>query len=432
MAELMTALLDLAAVDGGTIPDGARRAAQVSLFDWITCGMAGRGEPVTRILRNQAAAEAGTPDASVFGGGRYPARMAAMVNGTASHAIDFDDTHFAHVGHLSVGIYPAALAIAEARGASAADVVDAFLLGAEAAIRTGVVLGRAHYDRGFHQTSTAGAFGATVAAARLAGLDREALRMALGLCASRASGLKSQFGTMGKPLNAGLSASNGVEAVMLAGRGITACVDGLMGQQGFVATHSDDPQVAVAPVGEWLFPAISYKLHACCHGTHAMIEALLAANVGPEGVQEIRLRVSPRWLSVCNIPQPANGLEVKFSYRWLAALTLLGRDTMRAETYDDTIARDPACAAIAARVTVTADPEVTDMQTKGEIDMEDGSKVALWHDLAERVEPELLVTRLKAKAEALLGEGAARLAPLLGDATKLTAADLGAIVGEAE
>ena len=138
-----------------------------------------------------------------------------MVNGAISHALDYDDTHFAHVGHLSVGIYPAVLAIAEQTDATASQVVAAFLVGAEAAIRTGCLLGTAHYNKGFHQTATAGAFGATLAAGRLLNLDEAALRHALGLCASRAAGLKSQFGTMGKPVNAGLSASNGVELSLI-------------------------------------------------------------------------------------------------------------------------------------------------------------------------------------------------------------------------
>ena len=95
--------------------------------------------------------------------------MAALVNGATSHALDYDDTHFAHVGHLSVGIYPAALAVAEETGSSASHLIEAFLVGAEAAIRVGVKLGPGHYNRGFHQTATAGAFGATIAAGRLYG-----------------------------------------------------------------------------------------------------------------------------------------------------------------------------------------------------------------------------------------------------------------------
>jgi 2-methylcitrate dehydratase PrpD len=99
--------------------------------------------------------------------------------------------------------------VAEEINAPASAVLDALLIGAEASIRIGMVLGRRHYDRGFHQTATAGAFGATVAAARVMGLARDETRNALSLVATRASGLKSQFGSMGKPFNAGVAASNG-------------------------------------------------------------------------------------------------------------------------------------------------------------------------------------------------------------------------------
>ena len=160
--------------------------------------------------------------------------MAALINGAVSHALDYDDTHFSHVGHLSVGIYPAALAAAEDVGATVSDLLAAFVIGAEAAIRIGTVLGAAHYNLGFHQTATAGAFGATVAAGRLYGLSSEQMRAAIGLCATRASGLKSQFGTMGKPYNAGIAASNGIECAQLARLDMTSCDDGLMGPQGFV------------------------------------------------------------------------------------------------------------------------------------------------------------------------------------------------------
>ena len=279
---VLSGILDLAALPVGEIPESARRTARFSLFDWLVCGRAGEAEPLAVILRDYVGAEGGRPVASVFGGAKAPARAAALVNGATSHALDYDDTHFAHVGHPSVGIYPAALAVGEETGAAAAEVADAFLIGAEASIRIGMVLGAGHYNRGFHQTATAGAFGATIAAGRLYGLRREQMRVAIGLCATRASGLKSQFGTMGKPYNAGIAAANGVECAGLARAGFTSADDGLMGAQGFVPTHADTPEIAVDVLpGTFLFEDIKYKLHACCHGTHAMIEALATLKPAP-------------------------------------------------------------------------------------------------------------------------------------------------------
>src|SRR5690606_9935997 len=209
--------------------------------------------------------EGGRGSSSLFGGGTAPARMAALVNGSTSHALDYDDTHFGHVGHLSVAIYSAALAVAEEMDAPAQALAEAFLCGAEAAIRIGLVLGTAHYNLGFHQTATAGAFGAAVAAGRLLGLDENQMRNAIGLCATRASGLKSQFGTMGKPYNAGVAASNGIEAALLARLGMNSADDGLSGAQGFVETHTDLAGEAPDANG-FLFEDNKYKFHACCHG----------------------------------------------------------------------------------------------------------------------------------------------------------------------
>jgi 2-methylcitrate dehydratase PrpD len=210
----LNGLLDIAAIPFESIPASARAMARLSLYDWFAVTRAGANEPVAKIVRGLVADEGGTEAASVAGLDKMvPARAAALANGVASHALDYDDTHFAHVGHPSVAILPAALAVAEEIDAPASAALDALLIGAEASIRIGMVLGRRHYDRGFHQTATAGAFGATVAAARQMGLTRDETRNALSLVATRASGLKSQFGSMGKPFNAGVAASNGVEAL---------------------------------------------------------------------------------------------------------------------------------------------------------------------------------------------------------------------------
>lgn len=406
---ILDLLLDLADLPSDRVPGHSRSMARLSLFDWMACGLAAVNEPVARGLRGYLSAEGGRAVASVMGGRQLPARAAALVNGATSHALDYDDTHFAHIGHLSVGIYPAALAAGEEAGAAAAQVADAFLLGSEAAIRVGLLLGRGHYDRGFHQTATAGAFGATVAAGRLYGLDRAGMRAALGLCATRASGLKCQFGTMGKPLNAGYAAANGVECAGLARAGLSSADDGLEGPQGFVTTHSDAPDLtgAAAPVGTWLFDDIKHKLHACCHGTHAMIEALQGAlrtrPPAPDQVTEICIRTHPRWLSVCDIKRPRTGLEVKFSYAWLAGMVVEGRSTASDRSFDDACAADPTLAAFAARVRVAGDPALSDMQVAGEIVLRDGDALPLAHDLALPLPPDRLGDSLRAKASALLG-----------------------------
>ncbi|MFX0545058.1 MmgE/PrpD family protein [Roseovarius sp. S1116L3] len=394
-------LLDLAALPEGDIPAASMGIARLSLMDWMMCGRAGVPEPVAGILRELAEGEGGAPQAALFGGGRAPARMAALVNGTTSHALDYDDTHFAHVGHLSVGIYPAAVAVGEMTNAHAEAICTAFAVGGEAAIRVGLALGRAHYERGFHQTATAGAFGATIAAGRLLGLSRAQMRAAIGLCATRATGLRCQFGTMGKPYNAGVAASAGVECAQLAKAGMTATDDGLFGPNGYLATHSDAPGEISAPTGAWLLDDMKYKLHACCHGTHAMIEALKGRRL--EDVRAITLRTNPRWLSVCDIKVPRTGLEVKFSYAWLAGMVLRGDATGSDRAYTDALAADPALAEFAKAVTVTSDSALTDMQAAGEMTLANGSTQSFAHDLAAPIPLETLSRSLRDKATALLG-----------------------------
>ena len=441
MPRTMDGLLDLAALEAADLPTQSRRLALFSLFDWLTVARAGSAEPLAAIIRDQALAEGGTAAAAIAGSRtKVPARAAALVNGTISHALDYDDTHFAHIGHLSVGIYPAALAVGEETGATASAVRDAFLLGAEGACRLGLVLGRGHYQRGFHQTATAGAFGAALAAGRLLGLPRNQMRHALSLVATRASGLKSQFGTMGKPFNAGIAASNGVEAVSLARRGFASCDDGIEGAQGFIETHADQPDCdgpwRNPPPRHFVFDAINYKLHACCHGTHAMIEALLDAmrNHGAtaERLARIAVKTHPRWLGVCDIKAPRSGLEVKFSYRLLAAMVFNGLNTASQKTYADALCSDTRLRRLADRVEVIGDERMADTAAEVTITTIDGATVALAHDLSAPIAPEILELGLRAKSEGLLGAAMAhRLWQAMQDIDRLPAGALGDLLSEA-
>jgi 2-methylcitrate dehydratase PrpD len=396
----------LAAFADSARPEGdALEVLRISLLDWAAVAWAGRAEPVAALLRGQAAEEGGAAQAGLVGATlRVPARMAALVNGTTSHALDYDDTHFAHIGHPSVAVLPAALAAGELSGADGATVQAAALVGAEASIRVGVWLGRAHYQTGFHQTGTAGAFGATLAAGRVLGLDAGQMTMALGLVATRASGLKSQFGTMGKPLNAGLAAANGVEAALLAHKGLTSAPAAVDGPQGFGPTHhGSGTETAFDGLGRtWLFEGVSHKFHACCHGLHAVLEALADAPEAQE-VAAVEIATHPRWLRVCDIAAPSTGLEAKFSYRHVTAMRLSGLDTARLESFTDAVARDPRIAALRARVTVTADEGLSEMQARVRITDHAGAVRDLFHDLDAAQPLADRRARVRAKARKLLG-----------------------------
>jgi len=432
-SDLLPHILDLAAITPARMPQDARKIAELSLFDWMVVSLAGADQPLASIIRDFVVAEGGVATAAVTGcKHRLPARAAALANGTISHALDYDDTHFAYIGHPSVAIFPAALAAAEEMGASGDDVVDAFLVGAEAACRIGIVLGRDHYNAGFHQTATSGAFGATIAAARLYQLDRTAISMALGLVSTRASGLKSQFGTMGKPFNAGAAAANGIEAASLAKRGFSASLDAFAGPQSFLAAHHAD-QVGSDEIVNWsfdkfFFATVSHKLHACCHLTHAMIEALLllkaAGKIAADDIDEVHVHITPAWQNVCDIKTPKTGLEIKFSYVFLAAMVLQNINLAADESYHDAACEDASLIALADRVKVVGDDRIADSAARVEVRCKDGQTHSQSFDLLSPIDPAVLGPRLLAKGEALIGEAAYDLWEMTNNLRGVSAADL--------
>ncbi|WP_170445681.1 MmgE/PrpD family protein [Ruegeria arenilitoris] len=383
----------------------ARIVTSLSALDWLAVGRAGVNEPVSRILRRMVLDEGGARQATLFGGGAAPMRAAALVNGTVSHALDYDDTHFAHIGHPSVAVFPAALAVAEWQDQPIVDLLEAALVGMELSIRIGLWLGRGHYQVGFHQTATAGAFGAAVAAARLLGFDPAAMRRVLGLTATRAAGLKAQFGTMGKPYNAGQAASVGVEAALLVQRGFVPNPDALTGPLGFGATHhgADGTGTALSGLGdEWLFESVSHKFHACCHGLHAALEAARDLDIAEPEVAEIKIRTHPRWMSVCNQTAPTTGLGAKFSYRTVIAMQALGYDTALPESYTDKVCADPRLQSLRDRITVEADETLSETEARLALLRRDGARRETTHDLAEPISISEREDRVRDKAAKLI------------------------------
>ncbi|SLN60938.1 MmgE/PrpD family protein [Pseudoruegeria aquimaris] len=391
-----------------SIPSTALRTVALSLLDWVSVGRAGVGEPVAERVADLVLSEGGMEEASAFGRGRrLPARAAALLNGTTSHALDYDDTHFLHIGHPSVVVFPAALAVAERQGARGDAFLAACALGYEASCRIGHWLGRGHYQVGFHQTATAGCFGATLAAGRLLGLDAAGLARAIGLASTRAAGLKNQFGTMGKPYNAGQAASAGVEAALLAGLGLSSAPEGLEGPLGFGATHHvEADEAALDGLGtRYVLEGTSYKFHACCHGTHAALEAIRSLPL-PEArdrIATLEIRTHPRWMTVCNIPEPRSGLEAKFSYRLTAAMALAGIETGALASFSDAACARPELTALRDRVSVVPDEGIGESASHVILRLADGQTLEARHDLGAEVPLDVRAHRLREKSRALLG-----------------------------
>ena len=428
---------EVAALPLGDLPADAATVARQCMLDWLGCTLAGSREPLAEILATELAAGDGGEggdggedrergESTIVGRrGRVAALTAAVVNGAASHALDYDDTHLAMSGHPTVPVAPAVLALGERLGATGAEVLAAFVAGVETECRVGMLVNPGHYAAGWHATATLGTFGAAAAAAHLLGLDRGRRLHALGIAGTEAAGVKGVFGTMCKPLHAGRAAQAGLLAAMLAARGFTSSTEILEAHQGFGATHTNE----VAPAGDLervrgrlLVRDTLFKHHAACYLTHAAIEgaAELVRNHGLGGareVAEVRVVVHPSCMDVCAISEPATGLEGKFSLRATVAMALLGDDTADPEAYTDERMRSPELVAVRDRVTVdpvgTAPPTVATVHVR----LENGDEFQATADTGRPAEDLARQgRRLDAKFRALAGPvvGSERAAGIAG------------------
>jgi len=386
--------------------------SKMSMIDWCGVAYAAKEEPVSKIVTKLIDEEQTKGLSRLISNGKeVSAKSAAFVNGTIGHALDYDDTHFLFTGHPTASAFPTALALGEELGSSIDEIMLAYMCGVEISTRLGHILGYSHYNKGFHQTATSGAFGATLVASKLLKLDAKQIENALGIVSTRASGLKSQFGTMGKPFHAGIAASNGIEAAKLSKLGFVSCENGIECNQGFLKTHAWDetmPEAAINGLGQdFLFPEIKYKFHACCHGLHAFLEALdelkTKNNFNPDSIEKISIQTQPSWLQVCNIDSPKTGLEAKFSYRLTAAMSLHGVDTGRLDSYNDEICFDEKIVKTRDKVQVIPNDKMTN--TEALIELKDGTEIYKnSHDLNNKIENELLQKKILTKSSSLLSD----------------------------
>ena len=349
-------------VTGAAPPAEARDRAAGAVLDTIGVILAGAGEPASQIVQRVVAAEGGTA-CRVFGASASAsATGAALANGTAAHALDYDDMCFVSLAHPSAPLVPAAFAAAEVAKASGAALLDAYVVGFEVEGRLGALMNPRHYQRGWHCTSTLGTIGAAAAASRLLGLDAEATGHALAIAASEASGLKENFGTMVKPLHAGLAARNGVLAALLARDGMTASGHALDGPQGFLrAMDSQGTAIAgaIADLGsrwEIIDTGITVKLYPSCAGTHPSLDVILdmrrqhGFNAGD--VERIDIEVDSITPTVLIYNRPATDLEAKFSMPFCAAAAVVDGH-VGLETFEASHLTDPAITSLMDRVTMS-------------------------------------------------------------------------------
>lgn len=367
----MTALQILARhVAGHDAPLTAqvRHAAQRAVLDWFAAVYPGlatdavqRLEPVLADDLDRGAARLVGP-----GGGRAATvRAAALYNGTAAHAAELDDSFRDAMYHPGAATIAAALAMAQATGATGRAFLQAVVMGYEVSTRIGVVMGRPHY-RYWHNTGTMGSFGAATAAACLMGLGEHATAQALALAATFTAGLQQAFrhDSMAKPLHAGRAAEAGVMAAQLAAHGMRSSLDVLEGEAGLGRAMSDGPDWSAigATLGhDFHITRLSFKNHVGCGHTFAAIDGALALQqahgFGHADIQAIHLGVYQSTLDIAPHVDPRDADQARFSLHYMVA-TALVHGSVRLAAFEPPRLHDPATRALMARITRSLDPQV--------------------------------------------------------------------------
>jgi 2-methylcitrate dehydratase PrpD len=346
-----------------TWPEAAVKSAHLQFIDVIAVSIPGAHEPATRRVLETVVAWGEGPATVIGAGVRLAAPWAALVNGTAAHALDFDDNFDPAKAHATAVLVPGILALGEQEDASGADCLDAYIVGLQILGRVGQGVNPAHRNRGWHATATVGAIGAAAACARLLRLDAEQAANALSLATSMAAGFMSQFGTMAKPLHAGLAAKAGVIAASLARNGLTAGRDTLDGPTGMnrlmvgpdyeqlrdTLTHVEHGQtlrfetVSIGAPLLILSSGLKSKRFPNCGSAHRAMDGLLelreSHGFGADDVAAIEVRAPVSHLNNLMYTAPRDPLEAKFSLEYGLACVLLGGRCALADFTQDRVER---------------------------------------------------------------------------------------------
>jgi 2-methylcitrate dehydratase PrpD len=386
------------------LPKSAIEMGRLAVLDWWGVTVGGVDEPVARLLRD-AVPEPDGP-ASVLGTGRTASPVtAALWNGTASHALDYDDTVTALPGHVTAPLLPGLLALAETRGASGRDLLTAFVLGVEVMCRVSRALAPGHYRAGWHATATLGRLGGAAACARLLGLDASGVDRAVGFAAAQMGGIHESFGTMGKPFQVGRAAADGLLSALLAERGGTGAT-GLFDRPAWARRISPDwaPSRLSEGLGhDWAVNEVFFKRFPCCFATHAALTALLelAPQLDPTAIEQVDLDVCRTTLLVADQRRPDTGLGGKFSITYCAA-SALHRGHVREEHFTAAAVRDEGVRALAERVHLFPQADLDETRARAVVRLRDGSVVEQVGDLRMNRDPERLRGELGVKFQALV------------------------------
>lgn len=354
--------------------------AKMCLVDTVGVALGALHEPAAEAVRRTALSWNSQGGAHILLGSTAAPAVAALVNGTMGHCMDFDDTHLDGSGHLSTPTWSATLAMAEHLGRSEHDALAAFITGFEVGARLGAGgFGRRLQFIGFHPSSVFGRFSAAAATCALLGLNQQQVANALGVAATTASGLNASFGTMSKPFHLGKAAMDGILSAQLAAEGFEAATHLLDADNGLSGALVQDRGVHIAPSefsNGFALLRNSFKPYACCKATHAFVDAArsLADDVKGQQVERVVLGASPMAERVASKPNPTTPLEAKFSVAYCTALGLNGYRATESDFTPERVA-DPALRALLPRVELDVQPNMGLHTGFMEVFLADGRKL---------------------------------------------------------
>ncbi len=364
-----------------TYPDAVIDAARQSLVDWTAVCIGAYQAPEARTISRVVANWQGRGKSRFLWGGTSNTAATALVNGTLSHCLDYDDTHIPSVIHISGPLWAATLALGTGHGATEDVLLKAFITGFEVAARlgdkgTGIRLN----NSGWHATPSLGGVGAAAAAAVVLNLAEERIEHALGIAATQAGGLTASFGTMSKPFHAGKVAMDAVLAAELAAEGFEGPLGILDRDSALVRTLLQDPAATLdmAPFEQaWEITRNSFKPYAACQLTHAAVDAARASAAAWNGrpIESIRAYVNPLAIKVANLRDARTSTEGKFSMGFCIALALSGYPITIRDFAADRL-NDPGLQAIAQCVESVADENVSRTSARLEIKLADGETLS--------------------------------------------------------
>jgi 2-methylcitrate dehydratase PrpD len=360
------------------------REAHRTVLNWVGCAIGASSHPTVEAALAAVQELAPAAQASILGRGeRVDMGSAALLNGITSHTFDFDDTHLKTIIHPAGPVASAALALAEHRGATGRQFIDAVVLGIDVSCRVGNMVYPDHYDRGWHITGSTGMLGAAAACARLLALDPVRTVMALGIAASQPIGVREQFGSMTKSFHVGGAARAGLMSALMARHGYTASRRALEAARGLAQTFStkcDWSEITNELGQRFEISFNTYKPFACGIVIHPAIDGCVQLrdehSLQAEDIEHVDLKVHSLVLELTGKKTPQTGLEAKFSvFHACAAGILFGR-AGEAEFADDLVLR-PDVVAVRDRIRASVDDAIGEAAADVTITCKDGRKLHL-------------------------------------------------------